>query len=44
VNGERVEWRTLEDGDEIVVGRYRLHFLQVAETPVAGAPRTAELP
>lgn len=35
VNGERVEWRTLEEGDEIVVGRYRLHFLQVAETPVA---------
>ena len=30
VNGERVEWRTLEDGDEIVVGRYRLHFLDVA--------------
>jgi pSer/pThr/pTyr-binding forkhead associated (FHA) protein len=30
VNGERVEWRALEDGDEIVVGRYRLTFLQVA--------------
>jgi FHA domain-containing protein/zinc ribbon family protein len=28
VNGERVEWRVLEDGDEIVVGRYRLHFLE----------------
>jgi pSer/pThr/pTyr-binding forkhead associated (FHA) protein len=27
VNGERVEWRALKDGDEIVVGRYRLHFL-----------------
>jgi hypothetical protein len=27
VNGERVEWRVLADGDEIVVGRYRLHFL-----------------
>ena len=27
VNGERVEWRALRDGDEIVVGRYRLHFL-----------------
>ena len=27
VNGERVEWRALPDGDEIVVGRYRLHFL-----------------
>ncbi len=27
VNGERIEWRMLEDGDEIVVGRYRLRFL-----------------
>jgi pSer/pThr/pTyr-binding forkhead associated (FHA) protein len=30
VNGERVEWRVLHDGDEIVVGRYRLHFLEAA--------------
>jgi pSer/pThr/pTyr-binding forkhead associated (FHA) protein len=30
VNGERVEWRELHDGDEIVVGRYRLTFLEVA--------------
>jgi pSer/pThr/pTyr-binding forkhead associated (FHA) protein len=38
VNGERVEWRVLGDGDEIVVGRYRLHFLEgVAETPSAAA-------
>jgi predicted nucleic acid-binding Zn-ribbon protein len=29
VNGERIEWRMLEDGDEIVVGRYQLHFLSV---------------
>jgi predicted nucleic acid-binding Zn-ribbon protein len=28
VNGERVEWRVLRDGDEIVVGRYRLQFLE----------------
>ena len=27
VNGERVEWRALADGDEIVVGRYRIHFI-----------------
>jgi pSer/pThr/pTyr-binding forkhead associated (FHA) protein len=44
VNGERVEWRTLSDGDEILVGRYRLHFLQVVESPVAGASRTVERP
>jgi hypothetical protein len=29
VNGERVEWRALRDGDEIVVGRYRLHFVEI---------------
>lgn len=29
VNGERVEWRTLSDGDEILVGRYRLTFVSV---------------
>ena len=27
VNGERVEWRVLRDGDEVVVGRHRLRFL-----------------
>jgi pSer/pThr/pTyr-binding forkhead associated (FHA) protein len=31
VNGERVEWRALRDGDEIVVGRYRLHFLEAEQ-------------
>lgn len=30
VNGERVEWRVLEDGDEIIVGRYRMHFVSIA--------------
>ena len=34
VNGERVEWRMLADGDEIVVGRYRLHFMEVAAAAV----------
>jgi pSer/pThr/pTyr-binding forkhead associated (FHA) protein/DNA-directed RNA polymerase subunit RPC12/RpoP len=29
VNGERVEWRALNDGDEILVGRYRLTFVSV---------------
>jgi pSer/pThr/pTyr-binding forkhead associated (FHA) protein len=29
VNGERVEWSVLRDGDEILVGRYRLYFLSV---------------
>ena len=40
VNGERVEWRVLADGDEIVVGRYRLHFLEAAaDMEPAGASR-----
>ena len=30
VNGERIEGRLLADGDEIIVGRYRLSFLVVA--------------
>jgi hypothetical protein len=42
VNGERVEWRTLEDGDEILVGRYRLYYLDVVAAPVGHAPRAAD--
>ena len=38
VNGERVDWRAVDDGDEILVGRYRLVFLRVAE--VAAEPGT----
>ena len=30
VNGERVDGRTLADGDEIIIGRYRLCFVSVA--------------
>jgi pSer/pThr/pTyr-binding forkhead associated (FHA) protein len=40
VNGERVEWRTLAHGDEIVVGRYRLHYLAV----LAGALPAGDAP
>jgi hypothetical protein len=29
VNGERVEWSTLADGDEIVIGRHRLYFVDL---------------
>jgi pSer/pThr/pTyr-binding forkhead associated (FHA) protein len=42
VNGERVEWRTLRDGDEIVVGRYRLHYLDVLESALGAAQEIAE--
>lgn len=37
VNGERVEWRILKDGDEIVVGRYRLSFVCGAPMGVAAS-------
>jgi hypothetical protein len=37
VNGERVEWSVLADGDEILVGRHSLRFVDVADVP-AGVP------
>jgi hypothetical protein len=30
VNGERVEWSTLTDGDEVLVGRHALRFIEVS--------------
>ena len=29
LNGERVDWHELEDGDEIAIGRFRLYFLSL---------------
>ncbi|MGA2009754.1 MAG: FHA domain-containing protein [Solirubrobacteraceae bacterium] len=29
VNGERVEWSTLADRDEVVIGRHHLHFVDL---------------
>jgi pSer/pThr/pTyr-binding forkhead associated (FHA) protein len=37
VNGERIEGKLLADGDEIIVGRYRLSFLVVTPERAAGA-------
>lgn len=47
VNGSRVEWKVLDDGDEIVVGRYRLRFLSLApraaaDIPAASAPAASD--
>jgi FHA domain/Zinc-ribbon containing domain len=28
LNGQRVEWGTMADGDELVIGRYRLHLIE----------------
>ncbi len=38
VNGERVEWSTLADNDEIVIGRHHLHFIDI---PVVSGMRYA---
>jgi hypothetical protein len=35
VNGERVEWRTLADGDAVSVGRHQLSFLEVEEASIS---------
>ncbi len=37
VNGSRIEWKVLQDGDEILVGRYRLRFLSIP-AQLDGAP------
>lgn len=38
LNGERVDWHELEDGDEIAIGRFRIYFMSVG----ARASRDAE--
>ncbi len=42
VNGKQVEWRLLNDGDEIVIGRHRLDFIEVTELSLRGLPRRAD--
>jgi len=41
VNGERVEWAPLTDGDEITIGRHAIYFLDTAT--VGAAPPEAAL-
>lgn len=33
VNGRRVEWHTLKDGDEVLVGRHSLRFIDTSDMP-----------
>ena len=40
VNGKRVEWSPLTDGDEITIGRHAIYFLE-AVTAGAAAPSAA---
>lgn len=37
VNGERIEWHSLEDGDELLIGRFRLYFVRLAPEPLGKA-------
>jgi FHA domain/Zinc-ribbon containing domain len=38
VNGERVEWSPVVDGDEVAIGRYRLHVIDTVEVPLPDSP------
>src|SRR5437764_9037884 len=39
LNGQRVDWRELDDGDEIAIGAFRLYFIRLgAEAPAETAP------
>jgi pSer/pThr/pTyr-binding forkhead associated (FHA) protein/predicted RNA-binding Zn-ribbon protein involved in translation (DUF1610 family) len=42
VNGERVEWSTLADGDEIVIGRHHLQFVDVPVVSGMRSPQASE--
>jgi pSer/pThr/pTyr-binding forkhead associated (FHA) protein len=37
VNGRRVEWSPLTDGDELTVGRHSLYYLDTVAAPAAAA-------
>ena len=39
LNGERVDWHELEDGDEIAIGRFRLYFISLADDRETDAAR-----
>jgi pSer/pThr/pTyr-binding forkhead associated (FHA) protein len=39
VNGRRVEWSPLVDGDELVIGRHTLYFMDTVSTPTVGRPK-----
>ena len=42
VNGERVEWSTLANGDEVVIGRHRLYFVDLPAVSGVRFTETAE--
>jgi pSer/pThr/pTyr-binding forkhead associated (FHA) protein len=44
VNGERVEWSALRDGDRIAVGRHTLWFLDTSDVRAGAVASRAESP
>jgi hypothetical protein len=39
VNGRRVEWSPLVDGDELVIGRHTLYFMDTVSTATDALPK-----
>ena len=39
VNGRRVEWSPLVDGDELVIGRHAMYFMDTISAPDSRAAR-----
>jgi predicted nucleic acid-binding Zn-ribbon protein len=37
LNGERVDWHELDDGDEITIGAFRLYFMRVRDRSASSA-------
>jgi pSer/pThr/pTyr-binding forkhead associated (FHA) protein len=37
LNGERVDWHELDDGDEITIGAFRLYYLHVVDVDKTGS-------
>ena len=41
LNGQRTDWRELEDGDEIAIGAFRLYFIRIRAEAEVEAPAGA---
>jgi len=42
LNGERMDWHELEDGDEILIGRFRLYYMSLAGQEAPAGRESAE--
>jgi predicted nucleic acid-binding Zn-ribbon protein len=38
LNGQRIDWRELEDGDEIAIGAFRLYFMRITSDKTSDSP------